>query len=140
MQPCPLCFPQHEQVLWQNHQVRVIAVDDHLYAPAFCRVIWQTHVAEMTDLLPDERIVLMNVVYAVEQALRDVVSPDKINLASLGNQVPHLHWHVIARFANDAYFPDTIWHTAKENKSFRLPENWQQAVAEHLFTQIGDIQ
>ncbi|MEI4902545.1 HIT domain-containing protein, partial [Klebsiella pneumoniae] len=42
-------------------------------------------------------------------ALRSLYSPDKVNLASLGNVVPHLHWHVIARFRDDAHFPDPIW-------------------------------
>ena len=41
--------------------------------------------------------------------LRTVLAPDKINLASLGNVVPHLHWHVIPRFADDAHFPAPVW-------------------------------
>ena len=52
---------------------------------------------------------LMTVVWAVEAALRQVLDPVKINLASLGNQVPHLHWHVIPRFEDDAHFPDAVW-------------------------------
>jgi len=35
--------------------------------------------------------------------------PTKINLASLGNMVPHLHWHVIARFEGDARWPAPVW-------------------------------
>lgn len=49
----------------------------------------------MTDLPPGRRASLMNVVWAVEAAQRELLRPRKINLASLGNQVPHLHWHVI---------------------------------------------
>jgi diadenosine tetraphosphate (Ap4A) HIT family hydrolase len=41
--------------------------------------------------------------------LRRLLQPTKVNLASLGNQVPHLHWHVIPRFADDAHFPDPVW-------------------------------
>lgn len=55
----------------------------------------------------------MAVVVGVEEVLRDTLQPDKINLASLGNQVPHLHWHVIPRFTDDAHFPDPIWSTAR---------------------------
>jgi hypothetical protein len=51
----------------------------------------------------------MNVVFAVEAAVREIARPDKINLASLGNVVPHLHWHVIPRWADDPHFPDAIW-------------------------------
>lgn len=63
----------------------------------------------MSDLGAAERDRLMAVVYAAEQALRDALKPDKINLASLGNQVAHLHWHVIPRFVDDAHFPDPVW-------------------------------
>ncbi len=106
--PCPLCQARDERVLWRNALLRVILVADGDY-PAFCRVIWNAHVREMSDLDDAGRGHCMNVVLAVERALRASLSPDKINLASLGNQVPHLHWHVIPRFADDAHFPDPVW-------------------------------
>jgi diadenosine tetraphosphate (Ap4A) HIT family hydrolase len=55
----------------------------------------------------------MRVVFACETALRQLYRPDKVNLASLGNVVPHVHWHVIARFVDDAHFPDPIWAPAR---------------------------
>ena len=110
--PCPLCDTRSDTVLWRSAQARVLRVDDPAW-PGFCRVVWNTHVAEMTDLAPAERRYLMELVFGVENALRRVLSPAKINLASLGNQVPHLHWHVIPRFADDAAFPDAIWAPAR---------------------------
>ena len=119
MTDCPLCRPEPETVLWSDTRCRAILVDDPDYA-GFCRVIWQQHVKEMTDLLEADRARFMTVVFAVEQALRETMHPDKINLASLGNQVPHLHWHVIPRFANDAHFPDPVWATRKrDSRKFR---------------------
>jgi len=105
---CPLCQPENEDLLWRNAVLRVVRVQDPDY-PAFCRVILNRHVQEMTDLPPEERQHLMQAVFAVETALRELLHPDKINLASLGNQVPHLHWHVIPRFGDDAHFPDPVW-------------------------------
>lgn len=109
---CPLCVSENETVLWRDDLARAILVADPKY-PAFCRVILNRHVKEMTDLVPEERIRLMQVVFAVEAALRAMLAPDKINLASLGNQVPHLHWHVIPRFQDDTHFPDPVWAAAK---------------------------
>jgi diadenosine tetraphosphate (Ap4A) HIT family hydrolase len=63
----------------------------------------------MTDLNEIERARVMRVTFAVERTLRDVLQPDKINLASLGNKTPHIHWHVIPRFSSDPHFPETIW-------------------------------
>ena len=51
----------------------------------------------------------MEVVFAAERALRQLLQPEKINLASLGNMTPHLHWHVIPRFADDRHFPGSVW-------------------------------
>lgn len=106
--PCELCAQTKDETLWQDERCRVVLVDDADY-PGFCRVIWAAHVAEMTDLAPNERNRLMEVVFAVEEALRQVLSPHKINLASLGNLTPHLHWHVIPRYPHDRHFPNPIW-------------------------------
>jgi diadenosine tetraphosphate (Ap4A) HIT family hydrolase len=48
-------------------------------------------------------------VFAVEGSLRATLAPDKVNVASLGNLTPHLHWHVIPRFADDPHFPHSVW-------------------------------
>jgi diadenosine tetraphosphate (Ap4A) HIT family hydrolase len=105
---CELCDRPGGEILWQNDLCRVIWVNDAHY-PGFCRVILNRHVKEMTDLDEAERAQLMIVVFAVESAVREVVQPDKINLASLGNMVPHVHWHIIPRFADDRHFPNPIW-------------------------------
>lgn len=111
---CPLCIDENETVLWRDDLARVILAPDAKY-PAFCRVILHRHLKEMTDLAPEERTRFMRIVFAVEAALRATLAPDKINLASLGNQVPHLHWHVIPRFRDDAHFPDPVWAAAKRS-------------------------
>jgi diadenosine tetraphosphate (Ap4A) HIT family hydrolase len=95
-------------VLWRDGFCRVVAVGDPDY-PGFCRVILDRHVREMTDLAADERARLMRVVFEVEAALRELLAPEKVNLASLGNAVPHLHWHVIPRFRDDRHFPAPVW-------------------------------
>jgi diadenosine tetraphosphate (Ap4A) HIT family hydrolase len=81
----------------------------------FCRVIWNAHMREMTDLDPNDRDHLMRVTFAVETALRARLAPLKVNLASLGNQTPHLHWHVIPRFADDSHFPQPVWGTRQRD-------------------------
>lgn len=110
---CPLCHTTStETVLWQDQQLRVVYVD-HPSFPGFCRVIWHTHIAEMSDLSRLQQQHLMNIVFTTEHVLRELINPDKINLASLGNLVPHLHWHIIPRFTWDSHFPEAIWSDSK---------------------------
>lgn len=105
---CELCNALGGDLVWQNTLCRVVLVADAAY-PGFCRVILNRHAKEMGDLPEAERQAMMHVVFAVEQALTSLLRPDKINLASLGNIVPHVHWHIIPRFAGDAHFPQAIW-------------------------------
>jgi len=109
---CPLCFTGDESVVWKDASCRVISVMDPDYA-GYCRVIWNAHVVEMTDLAQAERDRFLDVVFATEATLRRLMRPDKINLASFGNVAPHLHWHVIPRFGNDRHFPEPVWGTAQ---------------------------
>jgi diadenosine tetraphosphate (Ap4A) HIT family hydrolase len=109
---CPLCAELGGTLVWQGRSARVVQVDDPDY-PGYCRVIWNAHVPEMSDLDEAERSHLWAIVDRVERTLRDMLLTDKINLASLGNQVPHLHWHVIPRWRDDRNFPDPIWALAR---------------------------
>ena len=105
---CDLCNSVGGDLLWHDETCRIVAVTDPDF-PGFCRVILQSHMSEMTDLEISLRNRLLEAVFAVESALRELMRPDKINLASLGNLVPHLHWHVIPRFRDDSRFPDPVW-------------------------------
>jgi diadenosine tetraphosphate (Ap4A) HIT family hydrolase len=115
---CPLCAEAGGEILWRDDFCRAVWIDDAGY-PGFCRVILNAHVREMSDLPGQERTRLMDVVFAVEAAVREAARPDKINLASLGNVVPHLHWHVIPRWADDTHFPDAIWAAPRRQAAAR---------------------
>jgi diadenosine tetraphosphate (Ap4A) HIT family hydrolase len=100
-----------------------VVLVEHARFPGFCRVIWNDHVAEQTDLSEADRHWLMEVVTRVERVLRAELAPDKINLASFGNFVPHLHWHVIPRYRWDTHFPEAVWAPAqREPDAARMAE------------------
>jgi diadenosine tetraphosphate (Ap4A) HIT family hydrolase len=105
---CELCLQPGGELLCRTTEYRIILVDDAGY-PGFCRVIWNSHVKEMSDLPAPDRVLLMEAVWRVERAVRDVMQPDKINIASFGNVVPHMHWHIIPRYEDDAHFPNPVW-------------------------------
>ena len=131
-QSCALCLPTPLITLWQDDFCRVVLLNDADY-PAYCRVELLEHIKEMTDLLPVQRARMMKTVFAVETALREMFNPDKINLASLGNKTPHIHWHVIPRFENDKHFPNSHWGDAvRDGNAIALNETTIQKLTEKV--------
>ena len=143
MTNCVLCKDELKaeegQLIWRGDECRVILVNDP-DLPGFCRVIWNRHVVEMTDLSYGEREHIMTLVFAVEEAVRHVMHPDKVNIAALGNMVPHIHWHVIPRFKDDTFFPGSAWSKktqetsndvleARRKKTEALPAAIKSAIA-----------
>ena len=109
---CVLCEQVGGRLVFQNPHYRVIAVDatgPDAHFPAFYRLIWNQHVVEMTDLPVLQQTLVWQTILKIESCMREVLKPHKINLASFGNVVAHLHWHFIARFEWDSHFPNPVW-------------------------------
>ncbi len=140
MSACELCEGDGGTILFRSERYRVVAVtgEDATLYPGFCRVVWNTHVKEMTDLTEADRATFMAAVYRLELVLRETLRPVKMNLASLGNVTPHLHWHVIPRQADDAAYPKPVWalppgsvvpaNIGGNNKGTADAIDWQTAV------------
>ena len=105
---CPLCEAAGGVLIARTARWRLIRADEAGF-PAFYRVVWNEHVREFSDLSPQDRAECMEAVVQVETLIRRHLQPTKVNVASLGNAVPHLHWHVIARFDWDSHFPGSVW-------------------------------
>lgn len=135
---CPLCQTSGGRVLVQTAEFRVVWPDEPGH-PGVLRVIAQAHVAEMTDLPPDQRLRLIDAVWTVEAVMRRVLGPDKINLASLGNWVPHLHWHVVPRWKGDLQFPGSIWSVQQAGREASAAAIHEQIRArlEQLFDEVA---
>jgi diadenosine tetraphosphate (Ap4A) HIT family hydrolase len=110
--PCVFCTSDGGEVLWRDALCRIVLAHEELH-PLLLRVIHVRHVREMSDLPAAERVQMMERVFAAELVLREILAPEKLNLASLGNLVPHVHWHVVPRWKDDAFFPASIWSAAQ---------------------------
>ncbi|RYF74582.1 MAG: HIT family protein [Comamonadaceae bacterium] len=113
---CELCEGAGGRVLFEGAKLRVIHAREEGF-PAFYRVVWSDHASEFSMLSASDRVSCMEAVALVEQCLREHLGPAKINLASLGNVVAHMHWHVIARFQDDGRFPAPVWAPPSRERS-----------------------
>ena len=126
---CPLCEAEGGQLVFRGDKFRVIRAEEAGF-PAFYRVVWSDHIAEFSDLSTQDRALCMEAVTCTERVLRRHLRPAKINLAALGNMVPHLHWHVIARFAWDSRFPAPVWAAPQREVPPDLIQQLEAAIPE----------
>ena len=108
---CELCESDGGELIVSGEKWRVVRVagDDGAAYPGFCRVVWHEHIKELSDLTAEDRQIFMDAVFKLEEVLRMTLRPEKMNIASLGNLTPHLHWHVIPRYRDDPAFPKPVW-------------------------------
>ena len=125
---CVLCNETGGLPVWQGAQLRVIRAQEAGF-PVFYRVIWTAHAAELSDLSEVDRNSCMAVVTEVERVVRKLLQPTKINLAALGNMVPHLHWHVIGRYDWDSHFPASVWASPLRERDLLREAQLQQELA-----------
>ena len=111
---CALCSSHKYPIIWANDLFRIVLINDQNYR-GYCRVDLINHIKEMSDLDEAIRNEFMGVIFQMEKIVKEYLQPDKINLASLGNITPHLHWHIIPRYFEDNHFPDSIWSEKKRN-------------------------
>ena len=112
MLSCELCQSGTGEILWRDADWRLVRVTDAAF-PGFYRLISNHHVAEFSQLSPQARQRCVELLAWVEALVIRHLQPTKINLASLGNVVPHLHWHLVARFDWDSHYPSPIWAAAQ---------------------------
>jgi diadenosine tetraphosphate (Ap4A) HIT family hydrolase len=124
---CPLCDAAGGRLVFQGARWRLVHAAEPGF-PAFYRLVWQEHVREFSQLARADRIACMDALVTVEEAMLRHLRPLKVNLASLGNAVPHLHWHLIARFDWDSHFPGAVWAQAQRE----VDPGKSQALAERL--------
>ncbi len=87
---------------------RLLAINDATY-PWLILVPRRAGVSELIDLAPDDAARLTQEIAAVSRALKDITGCDKLNVAAIGNVVPQLHVHIIARRKDDPLWPKPVW-------------------------------
>ena len=76
---------------------------------------------EMSEVSQEIKLEIYAVLEVIEKEMLAYYKPRKINIASFGNYMPHVHWHIMARFENDSYYPEPMWGEKQRESSLELP-------------------
>jgi diadenosine tetraphosphate (Ap4A) HIT family hydrolase len=105
---CQGSWPKEDHFIADLGLSRAYLREDQFF-PGWTVVVFKRHATELFHLAPTERIQLMEEVNLVAKTLAQVYEAKKINYELLGNQLPHIHWHVIPRLAGDPAPLETVW-------------------------------
>ena len=85
------------------------------------KVVLKREATEFSQCSSEEKSEIFRLLDVIEKAMIAYYKPTKINIASFGNYVPQVHWHVMARFENDSYFPEPMWGKKQREATLDLP-------------------
>ena len=85
------------------------------------KIFAQAPCKEMTDCDTPTRQYIWQLLDIVEREMRDYFKPDKINIASFANYLPQVHWHIMARYKNDSFFPEPMWGKKQRESTAVFP-------------------
>ena len=115
---CPVCageWPPKNHWIADFNLTQGHLFDDQFF-PGWTVLVLKRHATELFELTKDERGRLIEEVSAVATALAMAFEPVKLNYELLGNQVPHIHWHLIPRLADDPAPKEPVWRVPHEPK------------------------
>lgn len=130
--PCPLCAKieqyreKHaDELVWEFAE-SVVFLGPWQYYEGYCIVTARSHCTELFELSEQSRHTLMDEVASMAKAIHAVVKPRKINYEWLGNQVPHLHWHLFPRQGSDPSHLQAAWlDIAAAERDASKKSEWQ---------------
>jgi diadenosine tetraphosphate (Ap4A) HIT family hydrolase len=117
----------------------LIYIELHESEIPWLKIFTKTPKKEFSECSSDEKSVIWEALDLIEKEMIAYFSPEKINMASFGNMLPHVHWHIMARFKEDSYFPEPMWGV-KQREGFMMPapmEPFLEKVKKELAARLG---
>jgi diadenosine tetraphosphate (Ap4A) HIT family hydrolase len=122
-------------ILYKENALRIEVHESEI---PWLKIFTQYPYKELSELPMELQIRILELLNIIEKEMLYFYQPTKINIASFGNHLPHLHWHIMARFENDSYFPEPMWGQKQRKSELRLPsfEDFKKSLLKKLTTQI----
>ena len=106
-----------------------LMLGEHQFFRGYCVLISKSHFKEMTDMPAEMQTEMFQEMMKVSSVLQNHFTPAKMNMCSLGNVVPHVHWHFFPRYSDDPQFKDSPWLRMHQFESARVtPEEARELI------------
>ena len=105
-------------VIYENENIRIEIEESEI---PWLKIFTQYPYKEMSEVPAHIKLEIYDLLDRIEKEMIAYFNPDKINIASFGNYVPHVHWHIMARFKEDSCFPEPMWGKKQRNAILDLP-------------------
>ena len=99
----------------------LIRVEIEVSEIPWLKIFTQVERREFSECSLEEKSAIFEALDVIEKEMLSYYRPAKINIASFGNYVPLVHWHIMARFREDSFFPEPMWGTKQREASLQLP-------------------
>ena len=105
-------------ILYENENIRIETEESEI---PWLKIFTQKAYKEMSEVPAEIKFEIYELLDNIEKEMLSYYTPSKINIASFGNYVPHVHWHIMARFETDSFFPEPMWGTKQRESDLDLP-------------------
>ena len=106
-------------MIYENKNLRIEIEESEI---PWLKIFTQHPYKEMSEVPSEIKFEIYELLDIIEKEMLSYYHPKKINIASFGNYMPHVHWHIMARFEEDAYFPEPMWGSKQRESTLALPD------------------
>ena len=106
-------------VIYENENIRIEVESSEI---PWLKIFTQHPYKEMSEVPGLVKFEIYDLLDTIEKEMLSYYNPKKINIASFGNYMPHVHWHIMARFEEDSFFPEPMWGTKQRESNLNLAD------------------
>lgn len=106
-------------IIYENKNIKIEVEESEI---PWLKIFTQDTYKEMSEVPAEIKFEIYDLLDIIEKEMIAYYNPKKINIASFGNYMPHVHWHIMARFEEDSYFPEPMWGEKQREGKIRLPD------------------
>ncbi len=107
-----------KKIIYQND---LIKIEIEPFEIPWLKIFTQKKIKEFSQCDIKTKDSILNALDVIEKEMLSYFNTTKINIASFGNYVPHVHFHIQARFENDSFFPEPTWGKKQRDGKLDLP-------------------